>query len=81
VFEILQRASDWDGVLNEQPKLMKMDMRFGTWNLRTMYRAGSLITVAEEMPKYKLDLVGIQEVRWDRGRTDPAGEHTFCYVK
>jgi exonuclease III len=40
-----------------------MDMRFGTWNVRSMYRAGSLRTVAEEVSKYKLDLVGVQEVR------------------
>jgi hypothetical protein len=25
-----------------------MDMRFGTWNVRIMHRAGSLRTVAEE---------------------------------
>jgi hypothetical protein len=30
-----------------------------------MYRAGSLRAVAEEIPKYKLYLVGVQEVRWD----------------
>jgi hypothetical protein len=27
--------------------------------------------------KYKLDLVGVQEARWDRGGTEPAGEYTF----
>jgi hypothetical protein len=42
-----------------------MDMRFGTWNVRSMYRAGSLRAVAEEISKYKLDLVGVQGVRWD----------------
>jgi hypothetical protein len=26
-----------------------MDIRFGTWNVRSMYRAGSLRTVAEEI--------------------------------
>jgi hypothetical protein len=26
-----------------------MDMRFGTWNVRSMYRAGSLRAVAEEI--------------------------------
>jgi ACT domain-containing protein len=41
---------------------MKMDMRFGTWNVRSMYRAGLLRAVAEEISKYKLDLVGVQEV-------------------
>jgi hypothetical protein len=39
-----------------------------------MYRAGSLRAVAEEIWKYKLDLVGAQEVRWDGGGTEPAGE-------
>jgi hypothetical protein len=36
---------------------------FGTWNVRCMYRAGSLRTLAEEISKYKLDLMGVQEVR------------------
>jgi hypothetical protein len=56
---------------------MKMDMRFGTWNVRSLYRAGSLRAVAEEILKYKLDLAGIQEVRWDGGGTAPAGEYIF----
>jgi endonuclease/exonuclease/phosphatase family metal-dependent hydrolase len=39
-----------------------MDMRFGTWNVRSMYRASSLGAVGEEISEYKLDLVGVQEV-------------------
>jgi hypothetical protein len=58
-----------------------MDMRFGTWNVRFMYRTGSLRIVAEEISQYKLDLVGVQEVRWDRGGTEPAGQYTFFYEK
>jgi exonuclease III len=56
-----------------------MDMRFGTWNVRSLYRAGLLRTVVEEISKFKLDLVGIQEVRWDRGGTKPAGGYKFFY--
>jgi hypothetical protein len=40
-----------------------MDMRFGTWNVRSMYRAGSLRAAGEEISEYKLDLVGAQEIR------------------
>jgi hypothetical protein len=59
---------------------MKMDMRSGTSNVRSMYRASSLRAVVEGVSKYKLDLVGVQEVRWDRGGTKPAGEScTFFY--
>jgi hypothetical protein len=54
-----------------------MDMRFGTWNVISIYRAGSLRVVAEVITKYKLDLVGVKEVRWDRGGTKPAGKYTF----
>jgi hypothetical protein len=28
-----------------------------------------------------LDMVGVQEVRWDRSGTKPAGEYTFFYKK
>jgi hypothetical protein len=45
--------------------------------VRSMYRAGSLRVVGEEISKSKLVLVGVQEVRWDRGGTEPAGQYTF----
>jgi hypothetical protein len=57
-----------------------MDMRFGTWNVRGMYRPGLLRAVAEEISKYKLDLLGVQ-VRWARNGTEAAGEYTFFYGK
>jgi hypothetical protein len=34
-----------------------------------------------KISKYMLDLVGGQEVRWDRGGTEPTGEYTFFYGK
>jgi exonuclease III len=54
-------------------------MRFGTWNVRSLHRSGSLKTVARELGKYKLDLVGVQEVRWDKGDTERAEDYTFFY--
>jgi hypothetical protein len=56
-------------------------MSFGTWNIRSMYRSGSLMTVAKELAKYKLDLVGVWEVRWDKEGTVRTGEYTFFYGK
>jgi hypothetical protein len=58
-----------------------MDMRFGLWNVRSLYRAGSLMTVSRELARYKLDLVGVGEVRWEGSGTEPAGEYTFLYRK
>jgi hypothetical protein len=40
-----------------------MDMRFGTLNVRSSCRTGSLVTVSKELSKYKLDLMGGWEVR------------------
>jgi len=45
-----------------QIKQWKRDMRFGTWNGRSLYRAGSIATVARELAWYKLDLVSLQEI-------------------
>jgi mRNA deadenylase 3'-5' endonuclease subunit Ccr4 len=53
-----------------------MDMRFGTWNGRSTYRAGSLRVLVEEISKYKLDLVGVQEVRYG---TEPASQYTTFF--
>jgi hypothetical protein len=46
-----------------------------------LYRAGSLKTVSRELARYKLDLVGVQEVRWEGGGTEPAAEYTFLCGK
>jgi hypothetical protein len=51
-------------------------MRFGSWNVRSLYRAGSLVSVSKELSKYKLGLVGVQEVRWEDGGTTPSGKYT-----
>jgi len=52
-------------------------MRFGTWIAGSLYRTGSLTAVARELAKYKLDLVGVQEVRWDKGGTVRAWDYNF----
>jgi len=36
-------------------------MRFGTWNVRSLYKACSLKTVSSELANYNLHLVAGQE--------------------
>jgi hypothetical protein len=60
---------NWMDSLDKRPKRKKMDMRFGTWNVRSMYRAGSLRAVEEEISKYKLVSAEAQAVRWGGGGT------------
>jgi hypothetical protein len=58
-----------------------MDIRFGTWNIRSLCRAGSLETLSKELSKYRLDLLGLREVRWEGCGTELVREYTFFYGK
>jgi hypothetical protein len=57
------------------PKQWKRDMKFDTWNMSILYRSGSLITAAKELAKNTLDILGVQEVKWDKG------DYNFFYGK
>jgi len=48
---------------------IQRDMKLGTWNVRRLCRAGSLKAAERELARYKLDVAGVQEVRWDKGGT------------
>ena len=39
------------------------------------------MAVAKELARYKLHLVGVQEIRWDKDGTVRAGEYKFFYGK
>jgi exonuclease III len=58
-----------------------MDILLDTWNVRSLYRAGSLMAAARELARYKLDLVSVQEVRWDKEGPVKAGDYSFFYGK
>jgi hypothetical protein len=60
---------------------MKTDVRFGTWSVKTLQRGGFLMAAMKEISKCKLDLVGVQEFRWDRVGTEPAGKYALLCVK
>jgi hypothetical protein len=42
----------------------KKDVRLGTCTVRSLYRVGAIKSVVGELEEYKLELVGVQEVRW-----------------
>jgi hypothetical protein len=50
-----------------RPKQQQRGLKFGTWNVISLYRAGLLTAAARLLARYKLDLVGVQEVSWDKG--------------
>jgi exonuclease III len=68
-------------VLQLSLKQWKKDMRFGTWNIRSLCRVGTMKSVVEELERYNLDLVGVQEVRWEGVGYQTADNYTFFYGK
>jgi hypothetical protein len=56
-------------------------MRFGTWNIKSLCWVGAIKSVVRELEKYKLDLVGVQEVRWEGEGYQTADNCTFLYGK
>ena len=56
-------------------------MRFRTWNVRSLYSESSLTAAARELQRYKLDLVGVQEVRWGKQGTIRAGDYNIFYER
>jgi hypothetical protein len=55
-------------------------MTFGTWNVRSFYKAGSLKAVRSKLAKYNFDLVAVRQVRRVESGSQPADDHTFFYV-
>jgi exonuclease III len=52
-------------------------MRFVTWNVRSLCWVGAIKLVVCELEKYKLDFVGVQEVRWEGEGYQTADNYTF----
>ena len=73
LFHYLRGGSVSRGNIAQQAKGMKI----GTLNVRSLYRAESLKAAVMELVRYKLDVVGVQEVRWDKGGTVRAGDYDF----
>ena len=47
-------------------KPVKKRLTIGTWNVRTLYAAGKLDLLMEEMKNYEWDILGLREVRWTK---------------
>jgi len=54
-----------------------MEIKLGTWNVRSFYGAGSLTSAARELARYKLHVVGVQDVRWDKESKVRAVDYDF----
>ena len=54
-------------------------MRFGTWNVRSLYRPGAQGLLTSELDRRRMDLVRVQEVRREGSGTFETGNYTLFY--
>ena len=76
----LDKPRNWTDSL-ERPRQTNKDMRIGIWNVTSLYRTGAVKLVARELAKYRLDLVGVQEVRLDGNSISPIADYMLYYGK
>ena len=55
------------------------DLIMATWKVRTMLIPGKMQGISKEMMKCKLDIIALQEIRWQgQGRIDKP-DYTLLY--
>ena len=79
-FVVQRKPRTWTDTFLRSKQRNK-DVRFGTWNVSSLYRLGSFTSASRKLARYKLDLVGAQEVRWDKGGMVREGAYIFFMVK
>ena len=52
----------------------------GQWNVQTLYESGKVAQLAVEMRRYRLEILGVSEARWNQfGQTELATGELFIY--
>jgi len=51
-------------VMNTRRRQRTTDLTFGTWNVQTVLQPGKVMEIADEVLKQGIDLVALQEIRW-----------------
>ncbi|CAF3693928.1 unnamed protein product, partial [Rotaria socialis] len=58
-------------------KLAKNILTVETWNVQTLWAAGKLELLRNEMERFRYDIIGISEVRWTGKGETPQGGFTW----
>jgi hypothetical protein len=56
-----------------------LELGIGTWNIRTLFKPGALKGMIDEITRYKIPIVAIQEVRWLNSGSIQSGNSIIFY--
>lgn len=59
--------------------LKRKRKRIGTWNVRSLYKAGKLYNMKKEMERLKVNIMALSEVRWNGAGTLRTDEQQTIY--
>ena len=70
--------------MKRSPRMKLFSPKFrswtGQWNVRTLYESGKVAELATEMRRYRLEILGVSEARWNQfGETELATGELFIY--
>jgi len=67
------------GAQNNKIGNWKMALHIGTWNVRTLFKTESMNCMVQEIERYKVKLVALQEIRWsDTGSINTSDTTILC---
>jgi exonuclease III len=69
-----------NGLVNRRrPGYKDKDLIFGTWNFRTLFKTGALISLLSQLKEYRLGITALQETRWQGKDIMDTKSHTLFY--
>ena len=69
-----------ESINKQRPGCKEKELIFGTWNVRTLFRTGALLSLLSQLNEYRIAITALQETRWLQGKDIMhMKSHTLCY--
>ena len=68
-----------ESVNRRQPGCKEKELIFGTWNVRTLFMTGALLSLFSQLKEYRLAITALQETRWPGKDIMDMKSHTLFY--
>lgn len=73
--EMVQRIARSTKVYIHKPKF-----RIGTWSIRSLYQAGKMANIIQEMKRLQIDILACSEIHWHGNAESHTNNHQIYYI-